>query len=79
MRFLDSNVLAYAFYENDKRELCQRIIAQGGIVNTLNIAEAFNVLAKELSRDEAQQCVKGLFRSKHQYCGRGYQGLIRSD
>ena len=41
MRFIDSNVLAYAFYENEYSSRCQQIIREGGITNTVNIIEAF--------------------------------------
>ena len=33
MKFLDSNVLAYAFYNNPYTEKCQRAINQGGFTN----------------------------------------------
>ncbi|HKZ42213.1 MAG TPA: type II toxin-antitoxin system VapC family toxin [Candidatus Hodarchaeales archaeon] len=63
MKFLDSNILAYAFYENPFTERCQKILEQGGMVNTLNIVEALYVLEDQTTREVAQQCMKGLFRS----------------
>ena len=44
MRFIDSNVLAYAFYENENREKSQEIIKNGGIINTVNLIEAYNII-----------------------------------
>ncbi|MBI2632176.1 hypothetical protein HYW75_04180 [Candidatus Pacearchaeota archaeon] len=43
MRFIDSNILAYAFYENENREKCQNFIKEGGIINTVNLIESFNL------------------------------------
>ncbi len=64
MKFLDSNVLAYAFYENEHLEKCQQAISEGGITNTFNLIEAFFIIEKETgSREKAQKSIKGLLKS----------------
>ena len=40
MKFLDSNVLAYAFYDNEHVEECQKAISEGGLIDTLNLIES---------------------------------------
>ncbi len=64
MRYLDSNILAYAFYENERMVKCQNAIMEGGLVDTFNLTEAFFVIEKETgSRELAQKAVKGLLKS----------------
>ena len=64
MKFLDSNVLAYAFYENENAVKCQKAIKEGGVVDTFNLVEAFYIIEKETgSRKTAQRSIKGLFKS----------------
>jgi predicted nucleic acid-binding protein len=64
MRFIDSNVLAYAFYKNENTAKCQKAIMEGGVVNTFNLTEAFFIIEKETgSRETAQRAIKGLFKS----------------
>lgn len=63
MIFIDSNILAYAFYDNDKKEKCQQIIKSGGIVNTVNLIEAYNIIHFEVSREDATKSIKSLLRS----------------
>ena len=64
MRYLDSNVLAYAFYDNKHTVKCQNAIMEGGLVDTFNLTEAFFVIEKETgSRESAQKAVKGLLKS----------------
>lgn len=68
MKFLDSNVLAYAFYSNDNTLKCQKaIMIEGGIVDTFNLIEAFFIIEKETgSREIAQKSIKGLLKSNIQ-------------
>ena len=67
MKFLDSNVLAYAFYSNDYTIKCQNAIKEGGIVDTFNLAEAFFIIEKETgSRELAQKSIKSLLKSNIQ-------------
>ena len=63
MKFIDSNILAYAFYENKFQDTCQRIINAGGIINTINLIEAFNIIEFETSREIAITSIKGLLKS----------------
>ena len=66
MEFLDSNILAYAFYDNEYTEECQEAIKEGGITNTFNLIEAFFIIEKETTRERAQKCIKGLLKSNIQ-------------
>ena len=63
MKFLDSNILAYAFYENDNRERCQNIIKEGGIINTVNLIEAYNIIQFEVDEIYAAASIKSLLKS----------------
>ena len=64
MKFLDSNVLAYAFYRNEHTVRCQKAIMEGGVVDTFNLMEAFFIIEKETgSRETAQKSIRGLLRS----------------
>lgn len=63
MRFIDSNVLAYAFYDNQNREACRQMIKAGGIINTLNLAEAYNIIQSEVCTEYATRVVKSLLKS----------------
>ena len=63
MRFIDSNVLAYAFYENENREKSQEIIKNGGIVNTVNLIEAYNIIQFEVNADYAAKSIRSLLKS----------------
>lgn len=63
MRFIDSNVLAYAFYENEHRERCQELIKEGGVINTVNLIEAYNIIQFETSPEYAVKSIRSLLRS----------------
>ena len=63
MRFIDSNVLAYAFYENENREKCQAIIKNGGIINTVSLIEAYNIIQFEVNADYAAKSIRSLLKS----------------
>jgi len=64
MKFLDSNVLAYAFYRNEHMQGCQLAINEGGVTNTLTLIEAFFIIEKETgSRETAHRAVRGLLKS----------------
>lgn len=64
MRFLDSNVLAYSFYDHEHTLQCQKAIQQGGVINTFNLVEAFFIIEKETrNRELAQQVIKSLLKS----------------
>jgi len=63
MRFIDSNVLAYAFYENNNRERCQYLIKYGGVTNTVNLIEAYNIIQFETNAEYAAKSIKSLLKS----------------
>jgi len=64
MRFLDSSILAYAFYSNEYTEKCQEAIKQGGVIDALNLIEAFYIIEKETgNREVAKKSIKGLMKS----------------
>jgi len=63
MKFLDSNVLAYAFYNNECIGKCQSVIREGGLINILNLVEAFFIIEKETrSREIAQRSIRSLLK-----------------
>ena len=66
MRFIDSNVLAYAFYDNRNKERCQEIIQEGGIINTINLVEAYNIIQSEFDTEYATKAIKSLLKSNLQ-------------
>jgi len=64
MRFIDSNILAYAFYDNKNKEKCRDVIREGGIINTVNLIEAFNIIQFETNdREIAVDSIKSLLKS----------------
>jgi len=67
MKFLDSNVLASAFYKNECTEECQNALREGGLVDVFNLIEAFFIIEKETgSREIAQKSIKNLLKSNIQ-------------
>ena len=64
MKFLDSNVLANAFYENEHVIKCQKSIMEGGLTDVFNLIEAFFIIEKETGRRElAQKSIRALLKS----------------
>ena len=63
MKFIDSNIIAYAFYENELQRQCQNAVREGGIVNVLVLAEAFNIIEYHSSRTYATQAIRSLIKS----------------
>lgn len=63
MRFIDSNILAYAFYDNPVQDECQKIIREGGMINTVNLIEAFNIIESEMNKEIAVSSIRGLLKS----------------
>jgi len=60
MKFLDSNILAYAFYRNQHTAKCQSAITKGGLIDTFNLVETFFIIEKETgNREIAQKAIKG--------------------
>src|SRR3989338_6503339 len=66
MKFLDSNILAFAFYNNDRTLKCQKTIREGGLIDTFNLIEAFFIIEKETSKEIAQKSIKGILKSNIQ-------------
>ena len=66
MNFLDSNILAYSFYENEHKEKCQKLVSEGGMINTLNLVEAFNIIEHQTSRETATKAIRSLLKSNIQ-------------
>ena len=63
MNFIDSNILAYSFYNNEFQDKCQEVIRNGGITNTVNLIEAFNIIEFETDREIATTSIKGILKS----------------
>lgn len=63
MRFIDSNIIAYAFYENELQERCQELIKEEGITNTIAITEAYNIIENEVNSKHADEAIKVLLKS----------------
>ncbi len=66
MKFIDSNIIAYAFYQNEFQDNCQKIITEGGIIDTINLVEAFNIIEYETNRDFAITSIRSLLKSNIQ-------------
>lgn len=63
MRFIDSNILAYAFYENEFQENCRRVILGGGVIDALTLVEAFNIIEYQTTREIAVRVVRSFLKS----------------
>src|SRR3989344_995758 len=63
MKFIDSNIIAYAFYCNEHTDACQKLIQEGGIIDTFNLTEAFFIIEKEENREDAQKVIRVLLKS----------------
>lgn len=63
MRFIDSNIIAYAFYDNPVQDVCQKILREGGMINTINLIEAFNIIQSEINNEVAITSIKSLLKS----------------
>ncbi len=63
MRFLDANVFAYAFYNNNHAESCQNALREGGLTDAFALAEAFHIIEMETSsRETAQKAIRSLLK-----------------
>ncbi len=62
MNFLDTNILASAFYTNPDQDSCQSILREGGVTTSLALIETFNVLERVVSRDHATEAVRSLLK-----------------
>lgn len=64
MDFLDSNIIAYAFYSNKFTEKCQEVIKKGGVTNTFVLIEAFHILG--VNKEVAERSIRSLLKSNIQ-------------
>ncbi len=64
MNFIDSNIFAYAFYQNKFQGACQKIIENGGVTDTVCLIEAFNIIELETTREFAVQAIKSILKSQ---------------
>ena len=63
MIFIDSNVLAYSFYENENRERCQELVKGGGLTDTLTLIESYNIIEAEVNKEHANKSILSLLKS----------------
>ncbi len=63
MNFIDSNIIAYAFYENEHQEHCQNALREGGITNTIVLVEAFNIIEHQTSKEHAKEAIRSLLKA----------------
>ncbi|MBI5391005.1 PIN domain-containing protein [Candidatus Woesearchaeota archaeon] len=63
MRFLDANIIAYAFYENEHTSRCQQVIARGGVINTVVLIESYNIIEHLTDTTYATRMIKMLLKS----------------
>jgi len=64
MKFIDSNVLAFAFYDNENKERCRNLVLEGGLINTVCLIEAFNIIEAETKSPEfAVRAIRSLLKA----------------
>lgn len=63
MKFIDSNIIAYAFYENEFRDDCRKVIKEGGVIDTINLIEAFNIIELQTNKEIAIKATSSLLKS----------------
>ncbi len=63
MNFIDSTIIAYAFYKNEKQLRCHEILKEGGVINTLNLIEAYNIIQYETNSEHANESIRSLLKS----------------
>lgn len=63
MKYIDSNIIAYAFYNNPFQEKCQQCILAGGMTSSLALIEAFNIIEMQSSKEYAIKAVKSILKS----------------
>lgn len=63
MRFIDANVLAFAFYDNKNKERSREVIKEGGITDSICLIETFNIIEYETKQREiATDSIKSLMK-----------------
>ena len=63
MKFLDANILAYAFYANEFQLASQKALRQSSMTDTLALIEAFNIIEKQTNREYALESLRSILRS----------------
>lgn len=64
MKFIDSNIIAYAFYDNKYVEECQKVLQEEGLTDTFCLVEAFFIIEKETDKERAIESIKGVLKSQ---------------
>jgi predicted nucleic acid-binding protein len=68
MKFIDSNIIVYAFYNNEHIDKCQEALQEGGITDTFALAEAFHNIEKIIDRKKAQRAIRAVLRLDIKVC-----------
>jgi|TARA_Y100000034_G_scaffold109144_1_gene140116 predicted nucleic acid-binding protein len=63
MIFIDSNIIAYAFYQNKFQDHCQKLILQGGITDAVVLIEAFNIIEYQTTKETATNAIRSILKS----------------
>lgn len=63
MNFIDSNIIAYAFYQNPNQEQCQVAIRAGGVTDTCCLIESFNIIELQTTREFATRAIRGILKT----------------
>ena len=63
VRFIDSNVIAYSFYNNEFKDRSRNILRGEGITNSIALIEAFNIIEKQTDRETAIGAIKSILKS----------------
>ncbi len=66
MKFIDSNILVFAFTHNNQTDKCISLLeTQECIINTLVLVETFAKLSTIVNKEYAQSIVKNLFKKEN--------------
>jgi predicted nucleic acid-binding protein len=68
MKFIDSNVIIYSFYENENTLSCQQVLKEGGITDTFALAEAFHHIERSTDRKRAQSAIRAILKQNIKIC-----------
>lgn len=63
MKFIDANIIVRSFYPNNQQRSCEEILHDGGVINTIVLVEAFNILEYQLGREKARIATRSLYKS----------------
>ena len=63
-QFIDSTIIIGAFTPNEKKEVCQNTLREGGVINGLVLIESFDVIERiTKNREYALKVIKSLMSS----------------